>query len=198
MNSAFRNRRLGRTSLLTLAAAGPFVFFLHFPASAQTPGATGTLPPQEWNSAAALDSENDDGPRTIGPAIDHGSMAILDANGITRREALGHLFTRPTVEIIWGDESFATQVVYGRYSGSVEAIARKLLAGSNYLIAVEEAHGTRQIARIVVLSSTSAPQTSSLSAPSMRASDQAQPAQVSRPLAPSQIKKGRQILSPVH
>jgi hypothetical protein len=82
-----------------------------------------------------------------------GDERTIEIVHATRREALKALYQGEGVTLAWHDEAAANAVIRGRYSGSLDAIARRLLEPCNYVAWYEATSGQRHIARIHVYAS---------------------------------------------
>jgi len=70
-----------------------------------------------------------------------------------RRKVLDRLFASHTIQVKWHSDAkaFSERTVNGRFAGSVEEIARRLLAGSDYFMTFSDAGGKSRLSRVVVL-----------------------------------------------
>jgi hypothetical protein len=82
--------------------------------------------------------------------VGHDGAVTLVASGATRRELLKRLFADDEIRIQWRNPAFADQPIDGRYNGSADEIARRLLNNGDYIMAYREQQGRPRIAHIII------------------------------------------------
>jgi hypothetical protein len=80
-----------------------------------------------------------------------GGELIFEFKETTRYRVVQYLLAKSGAAIRWANRAHATELISGRYSGSLREIVRRLLSRSNYVIAYDTSGGRQRIARVLVL-----------------------------------------------
>lgn len=80
-----------------------------------------------------------------------GARVELDLREVSRREALERLFAGRGVQIDWQHAASATEVLSGRFEGTLAAVTHRLLVRTNFIVSYGQRDGARRIARVIVL-----------------------------------------------
>jgi len=80
-----------------------------------------------------------------------GASVEFDVRDASRRDVLGQLFAGSDLEIVWINAAFSEERIRGKFIGTPAAVARQLLAQTNFVI-VHDGDGERsRVVRLVVV-----------------------------------------------
>jgi hypothetical protein len=89
-----------------------------------------------------------------------GTSVDFDVRDTARRDVLNRLFAGTGIEIKWVDAVFADERIGGNFSGTRSAVARQLLARTNFVIVHDDSDGKPRVIRVVVVGPATGEQSS--------------------------------------
>jgi hypothetical protein len=88
-----------------------------------------------------------------------GANVDFDVRDTARRDVLSRLFDGTGIEIRWVNPSFADERISGRFSGPVSAVARQLLARTNFVLVHDRSDHASRVIRVVIVGPATGEQT---------------------------------------
>jgi hypothetical protein len=79
-----------------------------------------------------------------------GASVEFDVRDTSRREVLSQLFAGSDLEITWINAAFAAERIRGKFTGTPAAVARQLLAQTNFVIVYDGGETSRAVRLLVV------------------------------------------------
>src|SRR5439155_18613137 len=80
-----------------------------------------------------------------------GNSVAFDVREVSRREVLNRLLRTKSIEQEWIDSAFADEPISGSFRGSADAILRRLLAQTNYVVVYGRDGDQSRIGRLIIL-----------------------------------------------
>jgi hypothetical protein len=80
-----------------------------------------------------------------------GTSIEFDVHDTARRDVLSQLFAGSDLEIVWINVAFAAERIRGRFAGTPAAVARQLLAQTNFVIVHDASGEQTRVVRLVVV-----------------------------------------------
>jgi hypothetical protein len=87
-----------------------------------------------------------------------GANVDFDVRDTARRDVLSRLFDGTGIEIRWVNPSFADERISGQFSGTASAVARQLLARTNFVLVHDGSDQASRVVRVVIRPGASRPQ----------------------------------------
>jgi hypothetical protein len=85
-----------------------------------------------------------------------GNVAF-DVRDVARRDVLQRLLQGRAVEVEWVDPAFADERITGVFSGSADAVLRRLLAQTDFVAVYDGQGGKPRIARLIIVGKATSP-----------------------------------------
>jgi hypothetical protein len=93
-----------------------------------------------------------------------GAHVDFDVRDTARRDVLSRLFDGTGIEIRWVNPSFADERISGQFSGPASAVARQLLARTNFVLVHDRSDDPSRLIRVVIVGPANGEQTAGLAA----------------------------------
>jgi hypothetical protein len=93
-----------------------------------------------------------------------GANVDFDVRDTARRDVLSRLFDGTGIEIRWVNPSFADERISGQFSGTASAVARQLLARTNFVLVHDGSDQASRVVRVVIVGPARGEQTAGLAA----------------------------------
>ena len=75
---------------------------------------------------------------------------MLEFRNVARRDVVDELFASIGAEVIWLDRTLADEHIAGRHTGSLEAIANRLLSNLSHTVVYDMAGAKSQISKVII------------------------------------------------
>jgi hypothetical protein len=93
-----------------------------------------------------------------------GANVDFDVRDTARRDVLSRLFDGTGIEIRWVNPSFGDERISGQFSGPPSAVARQLLARTNFVLVHDRSDQASRVVRVVIVGPAKGEQTAGLAA----------------------------------
>jgi hypothetical protein len=93
-----------------------------------------------------------------------GASVDFEVRDTARRDVLSRLFDGTGIEIRWVNPSFADERISGQFSGPASAVARQLLARTNFVLVHDRSDHASRLIRVVIVGPAKGEQTAGLAA----------------------------------